>query len=423
MKHTLGYIFCLVFVSLGFLLPYESKATSPVFETRWGDATEPEVWEVHADGTRKQVTENRTTQTQEIRLHSVTGPSFPPSGTEESIILMCAASDAIPDTHTADFFGGMYKIITPYVEDVSYGKLHVTGTAAGWFTMPYSSSIYSMDWDKNSYTAARDCASEATDTGIVLEQFQSIIFVFNMLSSGLPLSAYGGFWCPTSERCWRSAWLPNWAWTSMSVILHEVFHGYGFPHTRGLNGAVYSDPYDVMSHTFSCGIQDPIYGCLPQYTGAYYRHVVSWIPQEAAVQIWPGIQRVILAPSTPPQIQTTATRPTKIVAEVFSEYPNDISGTFGYAIEVRDQIGFDVGIPEAGVVIHKLWYPGSNQTVLIANTRGALAGQPGDVFYDSEAQVEICVRSKNADRTYTVDIANGTGNRCGSTVYVPLVGR
>ncbi|RIK17706.1 MAG: hypothetical protein DCC51_12070, partial [Anaerolineae bacterium] len=79
---------------------------------------------------------------------------------------------------------------------------------------------------------------------------------------------------------WRTSWLPPWAVNNISVIAHEMGHGFGLPHSSGDYDATYDSPWDVMSaDRANCSKnKDPIYGCIPQGTIGYHKDLLGWIP-------------------------------------------------------------------------------------------------------------------------------------------------
>ena len=101
----------------------------------------------------------------------------------------------------------------------------------------------------------------------------------------------------------------------------------------------------------------------------------------------------------------------------------DIQTPMGYSVELRLKKGNDSGLPNAGIVVHQLNFgSGSHDPILMLNNRRATASIPGDVFYDPVNHVEVCVKAQT-ENGFTVVIANGKGNRCGFTTYLPLVVR
>ena len=81
------------------------------------------------------------------------------------------------------------------------------------------------------------------------------------------------------SRTWYTTWEPPWGYENISVIAHEMGHGFGLPHSSGNYGETYDNQWDVMSDIWSsCGIfWDPTFGCLGQHTISYHKNMQGWI--------------------------------------------------------------------------------------------------------------------------------------------------
>ena len=146
---------------------------------------------------------------------------------------------------------------------------------------------------------AQDCTA-AADADIDFATVKGINLMFNDNLDGY---AWGGSMALTLDgiyKSWRTTWEPPWAYSDISVIAHEMGHGFGFPHSSGSYGLVYDNAWDVMSKDrYNCATgapaDHPVYGCTAQHTIAYHKDLDGWIPSSA---------KLTLAASSPPTTVT-----------------------------------------------------------------------------------------------------------------------
>ena len=287
----------------------------------------------------------------------VPGGDFSPAvtGSKPWITIMCKFSDQAIEPKDLAFFQGMYASTKPgldhYWRELSYDIANVLGSAAtGWFVLPHPEAYYNPSdtaGGTNLSTLANDCIG-AADPVVNYALFTGINMMFNTdFDNGW---AWGGSRYTTLDgvtRSWSITWEPPWAYGNISVIAHEMGHGFGLPHSSGNYGLVYDNAWDVMSEDrFNCAAAtDPVYGCIAQHTISWHKDLLGWIP--------PG--QVYTAPDN---INATITLERLALPQTGSykmaKIPIYQSGTHFYTLEARQLTGYDVKLAGAAVIIHEV---------------------------------------------------------------------
>ena len=284
------------------------------------------------------------------------------SGAESSTIskpwisILCKFPDVPGEPNPLSYFQNMYGASYPgmdhYWREVSFDAVNILGSGAvGWYTLPQPKSYYVYDSDGDGDPdldhgrAATDCTA-AADPEVYFPDFSGINMMFNDELDGY---AWGGGWyldLDGEARLYSVTWEPPWGYQNVTVIAHEMGHGFGLPHSSGMYGQVYDNAWDVMSDAWrNCDIaQYPPYGCLGQHTIAYHKDLLGWIPQGQTYVAYSFNQTVTLEQLALPQ--TGNYRQVKI--------PIDGSSTNFYTVEVRKQVGYDFKLPGAAVIIHEV---------------------------------------------------------------------
>ena len=327
------------------------------------------------------------------------------SGSKPWVSILCKFSDHAEEPHDLAYFQGMYAATRPgldhYWQELSYGIINVTGSNAfGWFTLPHPESYYNpTDTSGNTdlYSLADDCTHVADPT-VNFANYAGINLMFNTdFANGW---AYGGGWYGdldglTNQR-WSITWEPPWGYANLSVIAHEMGHGFGMPHSSSNYGPVYDNAWDVMSNTwYNCGAaHDPTYGCIPQHTIAYHlADITGWIPAGQIFIAGPGTNTTIILE----QLALPQTSNYKMV-----RIPIDGSPTHFYTVEVRRQVGYDSKLPGNAVIIHEVdIYRDSPAHVIDADGNGNTgdAGAMwtvGETFIDGPNGISVDVSAATA---------------------------
>lgn len=278
------------------------------------------------------------------------------TGSQPWISILCKFGDVPVEPHDLAFFQGMYSGTLPgldhYWREQSYDLVNVAGSGAvGWFTLPKPRSSYIYDMDANGeveadlWLLAADCTGVA-DSSVDFSQYVGINMMFN---EWLDCCAWGGGYYAALDgvsKVWSTTWEPPWAYADISVIQHEMGHGFGLPHSSGNYGQTYDNAWDVMSSDrFNCAAStDPTYGCIGQHTIAYHKDLLGWIPAPQKFAVAGGSATVTLE-----QLAQPATGDYRMV-----RVPIAGSSTHFYTVEVRRQVGYDVKVAGPAVIIHQV---------------------------------------------------------------------
>jgi M6 family metalloprotease-like protein len=225
----------------------------------------------------------------------------PVSGAQPWVTILCAFPGT-PDgygTNDVDYFQGMYSDQYPgmdhYWRQQSYGKVNLTGSHTyGWFTLDNAQTSYFPAPGTGTASfgtltdLAQDCIDKA-DSSVDFTPYKGINFMFN---GELDCCAWGGVGLVMTDgvnRNWRLTWNPPFSWKDITVVSHEIGHGFGLPHANNydLDNNPYDNTWDVMSETyiFCAKAYHPTYGCLGQHTNAYYKDVLGWFGQNRRLQV------------------------------------------------------------------------------------------------------------------------------------------
>ena len=198
------------------------------------------------------------------------------SGSKPWVTIMCKFSDIASEPKDRAYFLGMYGDTKPglnhYWKELSFNTIDINGsTGVGWYTLPETELNYNptkTGMETNLFELATDCIAEA-DADVDFSLYSGINMMFNSdFDSGW---AWGGGLYLTLDgvtRTWSTTWEPPWAYGDISVIAHEMGHGFGLPHSHYNRQYVYDNAWDVMSQDrYNCAAAtDHTYGCMAQHT-------------------------------------------------------------------------------------------------------------------------------------------------------------
>ncbi|MCL4805298.1 MAG: hypothetical protein KJ046_13430 [Anaerolineae bacterium] len=329
-------------------------------------------------------------------------------GSRPFVTIVCEFSDVTGHIKSLDFFRDMYAGESPglnhYWKDASFGLLNVDGSDAyAYYALPNPRAYYMVGNTPRLDVLAQDCAG-AADAGVDFSAFEGINLVFN---ADIGCCAWGGSEGMTLDGTtgvWRTSWLPPWAVNNISVIAHEMGHGFGLPHSSGDYDATYDSPWDVMSaDRANCSKnKDPIYGCIPQGTIGYHKDLLGWIPAARRYTHPNGTATITLNP----------------LGEVgggdylIARIPIDGAADHFYTVEARRQTGYDVKLPYAGVIIHEVLLGRSRPAQVQDASRNGDPGDGGAVWTPGESfagldDVVVTVDEALPGGSVRVTIANG----------------
>jgi hypothetical protein len=205
--------------------------------------------------------------------------------------LLCKFSDITTEQKPLSFFSGQYGNsagqLDHYWREVSYNKIHLTGSSAyGWFTLPSPRSTYVTTQTNGQLKADLnklfdDCVAAANPTVNFAANggLQGINMMFNGDLDGF---AWGGSRCKTLDginKCWSSTWNPPWSFSNSAPLSHEMGHGYGLPHANNSDNDSdpYDNPWDVMSDAWSNAGTDTTYGKIAKHLSTYSRDRLGFV--------------------------------------------------------------------------------------------------------------------------------------------------
>ncbi len=328
------------------------------------------------------------------------------SGSQPWVSILCKFNDVGAEPKSLPYFINMYNNAFPgldhYWRDQSYGMVNLTGsTAVGWFTLPRSRSAYFLsNGSFNLNLAAQDCTAVA-DAHLYFPAYKGINLMFNDNLDGF---AWGGFRWLTLDGVygrWNLTWVPPWAYNDITVLAHEMGHGFGLPHSSGNYGKVYDNVWDVMSDAYAnCAKSTHVtFGCLGQHTIAYHKDILGWIPASKKYTV------PYTTGATPSQ--TTSNR------YFMAQVPILGAGNRFYTVEVRNFYGYDVKLPGKAVIIHNVDTTRNEPAQVIDTDNNGNTGDSGaiwtvgETFQDTTNQVSIAVLAASGE-DFQVRVTNGT---------------
>ncbi|MCL7486899.1 MAG: hypothetical protein M8357_01830 [Desulfobulbaceae bacterium] len=331
------------------------------------------------------------------------------SGSHPWVTIMCKFSDIANEPNDVAYFQGMYSDTQPglnhYWKELSFNTADITGSTVGgtgWYTLPETELHYNpTDTEKGTDLSALadDCVA-AADADVDYSLYSGINMMFNSdFDNGW---AWGGSRTYTLDgvtKTWSITWEPPWSYHNISVIAHEMGHGFGLPHSSYDRAAVYDNPWDVMSQDrYNCAAAtDPTYGCMAQHTISYHKDLLDWIPGPQKTTVATGAFSTItledLAAPTSTNYQ-------------MASIPIGGSATNFYTVEARRFTGYDAKLPAEGVVIHNVDKAEGIPAMLVPDGARTDPWSEGEIFIDETNSIAVMV---NADTGtgFEVTISNG----------------
>ena len=339
----------------------------------------------------------------------------PVGGTTRWVTLACKFSDVATEQKPVTFFQDQYGTapgqLGHYWNEVSYGKINLTGSGAhGWFTLPQPRSHYikTVDGedDADLDQLFEDCVA-AADPTVDFAGVQGINMMFN---GDLDGSAWGGGACGPIEgapnACIRSTWNPPWAFNNLAPLAHEMGHGYGLPHSDNSDGDddTYDNPWDVMSDAWRNAVADPTYGTLPKHINMYQRERLGWVDavRKQAVAYNPGTRQQVRLD----RAGLSGSANIQMLVLSMSAQADPYAGSL-YVLEARKRTAtgtYENKLAGDAVIIHKLQNYGTAYSVDAAAPPANVANNEGSMFKVGETWV-----SPDGSQWVTVEAETATG--------------
>jgi M6 family metalloprotease-like protein len=339
------------------------------------------------------------------------------TGAQPWVTILCKFSDKTTTPKPPSYFQGMYSNIYPgldhYWREQSFNQMNISGSTSvtQWYVLPHARSYYVYDQngdgvpDLNFDRAANDCTAVA-DAVIDYRNFVGINLMFNDELDGY---AWGGGHYMTldgTSRIWYMTWEPPWGYANITVIAHEMGHGFGMPHSSGMYGQTYDNRWDVMSDgwTDCANSSDATYGCLGQHTISYHKDLVGWLDGRKTTVSYGNRATITLDRLAQPQSGTM----------LMVQVPIGLNSNRLYTVEVRKKIGYDVKLPLEGVIIHNVDPERAKPAQVVDIDNNGNTGDAGAVwtvgetFYDATNQISIQIDATSGNG-YVITISNYFG--------------
>jgi M6 family metalloprotease-like protein len=334
------------------------------------------------------------------------------TGSKPWVTIMCKFSGIATEPKNLAFFQGMYANTEPgldhYWRQQSYDTANVAGSNAyGWFNLPHAEIYYNptdTEQGTNLSLLATECIA-AADASVNFSLYTGINMMFNSdFDNGW---AWGGSRTMTLDgvtKTWSTTWEPPWSYASISVIAHEMGHGFGLPHSSGNYGATYDNAWDVMSQDrYNCAAAtDPTYGCEPQHTISYHKDRLGWIPAGQKYTAGSG-SNVNL---TLERLALPSTANYKMV-----QIPIGGSATHFYTVEARRLNGYDIKLAGNAVIIHEVDTTRTRPAYVIDTDGNGITSDAGamfiagETFTDAANSISVNVTAATASG-FTVNVRN-----------------
>jgi len=346
-----------------------------------------------------------------LTQHAVGAPSYahsPITGQLSVIVIAVEFQDLRHKRPLSEIQQLVFKDLAQYWEDVSYGKVTLTGDVVGWVTAarPYSYYLAS-DSPETRLSLVLDAVNQAdgqVDFGkyayvMVVHAGQDQAYTGSRNDLGT-VASIGAVPVTTQEGSISVGVTLLAEFDPLGPYAHEMGHNFGLPDLWNyaiLNSACkYCDNYvgefDVMAHGFWANN-----GSTPVQPSVWSKLQLGWISDSQVLTAAKGMTNATLKPLDAPDGLKAVKFP--------------ITDSTYYLVEVRHRVGWDRYLPDEGVIVY---YVDMNR----GSGSGPVRVQPsvdinrpawraGQTFMNLQDGVGVYVAGQNDDFSFRIDYAMG----------------
>jgi uncharacterized repeat protein (TIGR01451 family) len=294
-----------------------------------------------------------------------------------------------------------------YWREASYNKANVAGSSSiGWLPLPEPAIAYQQEFrggiTLNQGKSLQDCTA-AADPYVDFSRYAGIaLFV------PVPPVTGGGVWyfgggiitdLDGPPRFMSVVWMPTeigqsgaFVAVGADVLIHEMGHGFGLPHSSGPYSETYDSAWDVMSMSggLGCYRADSPFGCTAQHTISAHKERLGWLEASQIVTITQGGAVEVLL--------NRLARPAGSGALMLKAPIGDTQRF--YTVEARQFAGYDKALHAEAVIIHEVDPTRRDRPARVVDPDGD--GNPNDEGaqwlpgerFDGESGITVCVKGR-----------------------------
>jgi M6 family metalloprotease-like protein len=337
----------------------------------------------------------------------------PVSGVLRVLVIAATFSDVNNTKSTDEIKQEYFGTVANYYKEISYGAVSLQGDVVGWYHLNYSMVYYGRDCTRiddsdcsgspTSWWIARDAAAIA-GRDVNFSNYDYYVFVHSGVgeeSTGSKnkdnvwsVSYLGGVWLRTKDKSIDKfdivPELEAGGAVPIGVYTHEFGHLLGLPDLYNTStGLTIMGPWSLMDKGLWNG--DPP-GSSPAHMEAWSKIKLGWLDGS------------LLAVANDGTIANYTIDATEVASEAVHVVEIPVSSgsppTQYYLVEVREQVGFDKGLPASGVLITYVDEKVFIKKVSVIDAHPGVPGlanatwQVGQVFTDQKNNIGIAINAQ-----------------------------